>query len=242
MRLTCLGLCILFLPQALYHGKTLGGAAAEYWDEDAQGTEQGQHHSDGPDGEAIGEKPNEPIEPGTHEGGRCHDQHQGQKSRAQSIEQSLQSQHGPQLLPRHANRLEHGQLPAAGGDARKDGVEEIQHTHQPDDEAEGAPQQEEHASGALKFPGIGGLALVVKLGILVFCIVFEEGFHVGVGLLRGVEGVIHDGVGFRVPEEGLRTQDELVGAVVAVAQSGWHRHQRGHGVVYVPVLHCPFGV
>ena len=136
MRLTCLGLCILFLPQALYHGKTLGGAATEQWDEDTQGTEQRQHHGNGPDGEAVGEKPNEPIEPGTNEGGRCHDQHQGQKSRAQSIEQSLQSQHGPQLPGRHADGLEHGQLPAAGGDAGENGVEEVQHPHQAHNKAQ----------------------------------------------------------------------------------------------------------
>ena len=80
-----LGLCILFLPQALYHGKMLGSAAAEQWDEDAQGPEQRQHHSDGPDGKVIGKKPNQSVEGGTYEGGRDHDQHQGQKGRAYGI-------------------------------------------------------------------------------------------------------------------------------------------------------------
>ena len=42
----------------------------------------------------------------------------------------------------------------------RDGIEEVQHTDQPNDETERTAQQQEHGAHTLKFPSIGGLAPV----------------------------------------------------------------------------------
>ena len=190
----------------------------------------------------IGEKPDQSVEGRLHKRGRDHDQCQSQECCAYGVEQSLQGQHGPQLPGRHADGLEYRQLPAAGGDSGEDGVEEVQHPHQTHDEAQGSAQQKEHAPEALKLSGVRGFALIVKLGVLRSCVIRQEGFHGGIGLVSSVEGVVHDAVRASVPDKGLAAHNKLIGTIIAVGEGVGYRHQGGHGVVHIPVLDCPLGV
>ena len=135
--------------------------------------------------------------------------------------------------------MEHGKLPLAHRDAGEDGVEEVQHAHQSHDKAQRPAQHEEHGPHALELRGVGGLALVVELGIHVLRVVLEEGLHTGICLVGGIKGVVHDAVRAGVLDEGLVVHDELVRAVVAVAQSPGHYHQCRHLILHVPVLHRP---
>ena len=122
---------------------------------------------------------------------------------AQGVDQPLQRQHPPELAGGHADGLEHRQLPAAGGDAGEDGVGEIEDAHQPHDEAQRAAQQQEHAADALKLRRVGRLALVIEPELHIPGIIFQKSLHRGVGLVGGVEGVIHHAVGARVPDKGI---------------------------------------
>ena len=64
----------------------------------------------------------------------------------------------------------------------------------------------------------------------------------GIGLVGGVEGVVHDAVRAGVPDKGLAAHNKLIGTIIAVGESVGYRHQGGHGVVHVPVLDCPLSV
>ena len=230
---------VVRLPQALHHGVFGDGAVHRQGDQGAQQGKHRSHRQDGGQGEAVGEEPEHALKGGEGQGAQDHRQDQGQEHRAQGVQQALTDQHGLQLLSGHADGLEDGHLAFPGDDAGEDGVEEVQHPYQAHDAAEGPAQQQEHGSHPLKLRGVGGLALIVELGIHIFRVVRQEGLHGGVGLIRGVEGIVHDAVRARVLDEGLVVHDELIRAVIAVAQGHGHGHQGGHLVLHVPVLHRP---
>lgn len=122
-----------------------------------------------------------------------------------------------------------------GQNARQHGVDEVQHAHQADDEAQGAAQGQEHTAEALELVHVALLTLVVVDGLDSFGIVRQKGLHGIVGLLRGVIGVDHDQIGAGVLLEPLRAQDIVVAPHDAVpeGQGAGHRHQGADGVFFL---------
>ena len=179
------------LPQALHHGVFGDGAVHRQGDQGAQQGKHRSHRQDGGQGEAVGEEPEHALKGGEGQGAQDHRQDQGQEHRAQGVQQALTDQHGLQLLSGHADGLEHGELPLAGDDAGEDGVEEVQHAHQPHDETEGPAAQLEHGAHPLELRCVERLALIVELGIHVLRVVCQELLHGAVGLVGGIKGVVH---------------------------------------------------
>ena len=187
----------------------------------------------------IGEEPEQVLQGGCGQRPQHQGQHQGNEDRPQRVEEALPDQHDLQLPPGHADGLEHGKLPLPGQDARQNGVEEVQHAHQPHNEAQRPAQHQEHGAEALKLRLVGDLAHIVVLGILVFRVVGQEVLHGRRPALLGVEGIEHHAVTLRILAECCIVEHKFIRPIVAITQTAGHSYQRRHLIGNLLVFHRP---
>ena len=190
-----------------------------------------------------GEEPDQAADRPAGEGACRHEQKKGERQGSAGIEEALQGQHGLHLPSRHADGLEHGQLPAPCRNPGENGVEKIQHANQCHDEAQRSAQKQEHVPEAVKLRRIDALAFIVQPGGRIFRVILQEGFHGSVRrLIRHVEGVVHHAVRTRIPDEGLRVQHKLIATIITVAKRRRNRHQSRHRIRCIPVFHRAAGI